>query len=243
MKKAINSLSSKTSEQSKLTKPKVLKLFSVFLASSILMACSDDKDVAKVAYEVEIVNLTNNQPFSPLALRAHGAAYSAWTVGESASLGIEYIAESGDNTEFLGTASSKKSASGTGIIAPGETAVIDLNSKVTDLYFTAVTMLVNTNDAFAGITGLNLSSLQIGDNTVVYLPIYDAGTEANNELAGTIPGPADGGTGFDAARDDVNFVAMHPGVVSVDDGYADSILEGSHKFDGPAAMLKITRIN
>jgi hypothetical protein len=196
-----------------------------------------------VAYEVEIVNLTHNQPFSPLALRAHDASYKAWVVGESASLGIEHIAEAGDNTEFLGTASSKKSASGTGIIAPGETAVIDLNSKVTDLNLTAVTMLVNTNDAFAGITGLNLNGLNVGENIVVYLPVYDAGTEANDELAGTIPGPADGGTGFDAERDDVDFVAMHPGVVGVNDGYEQSVLDGSHKFDGPAAMLKVTRIN
>tara|TARA_R110001592_G_C13189487_1_gene752218 strand:+ start:10163 stop:10828 length:666 start_codon:yes stop_codon:yes gene_type:complete len=221
----------------------MVKILTLFVASTFLMACSDDKHVAKVAYEVEIVNLTHNQPFSPLALRAHGASYAAWTIGESASLGIEQIAESGDNSEFLGSASSKKSASGTGIIAPGETAVIDLNSKVTDLYLTAVTMLVNTNDAFAGITGLNLSSLQVGDNTVVYLPVYDAGTEENDELAGTIPGPADGGTGFDVARNDVDFVAMHPGVVSADDGYADSVLGGSHKFDGPAAKLTITRIN
>jgi hypothetical protein len=243
MRKVLNRLVRKTTKQSIKANSKMVKMLTLFVASTFLMACSDDKDVAKVAYEVEIVNLTNNQPFSPLALRAHGASYSAWTIGESASLGVEQIAESGDNTEFLGTASSKKSASGTGIIAPGETAVIDLNSKVTDLYLTAVTMLVNTNDAFAGITGLNLSSLQVGDNTIVYLPVYDAGTEANDELAGTIPGPADGGTGFDVARDDVGFVAMHPGIVSVDDSYADSVLDGSHKFDGPAAMLKITRIN
>lgn len=220
-----------------------LRLISVLFASAVLIACSDDDPVAKVAYEVEVVNLTHNQPFSPLALRAHGASYVAWEVGESASLGIEQIAEAGDSSEFLGTASPKKSASGTGIIGPGDTVVIDLNSKVTDLYLTAVTMLVNTNDAFTGITGLDLTGMRIGDKKVVYLPVYDAGTEANSELAGTIPGPADGGAGFDAVRDDVNFVAMHPGVVSMDDGYAESVLESSHKFDGPAAKLTVRRIN
>ena len=238
-----NSLLMQTSKQSKTVSANLLKVLAIICASFVIVACSDDKHVAKVGYEVEIVNLTHNQPFSPLALRMHDAAYSAWVVGESASLGIEYIAEAGDNTEFLGTASSKKSASGTGIIAPGETAVIDLTSKVTDLYLTAVTMLVNTNDGFAGVTGLDLRHLNVGDNTVVYLPVYDSGTEANNELSGTIPGPADGGEGFDSVRDDVNYVAMHPGVVGVDDGYADSVLDGSHKFDGPVAKLKITRIN
>lgn len=238
-----NSLLTKTNKQSKKATPNFFKVLTMICAAFLMVACSDDKHVAKVGYEVEIVNLTHNQPFSPLALRMHDASYSAWVIGESASLGIEYIAESGDNTAFLGTASSKKSASGTGIIAPGETAVIDLTSKVTDLYLTAVTMLVNTNDGFAGITGLNLSHLQVGDETMVYLPVYDSGTEANTELAGTIPGPADGGEGFDAVRDDVGYVAMHPGVVGVDDGYTDSVLDGTHKFDGPVAKLKITRIN
>tara|TARA_R110002167_G_scaffold37563_16_gene117673 strand:- start:253 stop:984 length:732 start_codon:yes stop_codon:yes gene_type:complete len=243
MKNVRNSLSIKTTKCALKSKSNLFKLLALFVVSSFLIACSDDKHISKVAYEVEVANLTNNQPFSPLALRAHGASYVAWAIGESASLDIEHIAESGDNTAFLGTASSKKSASGTGIIAPGETAVINLNSKVTDLYLTALTMLVNTNDAFAGITGLNLSGLQIGDNTVVYLPVYDAGTEANDELAGTIPGPADGGVGFDPVRDDVDFVAMHPGVVSMDDSYDASVLDGSHKFDGPVAKLTITRIN
>lgn len=222
---------------------KLSKLFTVLLASSVIMACSDDDDITYVDYEVEIINLTHNQPFSPLALRGDGSKYRAWTVGESASLGIEHIAESGDNGEFLGTTSTKKSASGTGIIAPGETAVIELRTKDIARHLTAVTMLVNTNDAFAGVTGLNLKSLDVGDETVVYLPVYDAGTEANDEVAGTIPGPADGGTGFDATRDDVDFVAMHPGVVGMDDGYEESVLDGSHKFDGPVAILRVTRIN
>lgn len=236
-----NSLAMQTKQLVLTKKKQALKLVTVLAASSFLMACSDDDSVAKVGYEVEIINLTHNQPFSPLALRADGASFKAWEIGESASLGIEYIAEEGDNTEFLGRASSKKSASGTGVIGPGETAVIDLGSKETDLYLTAVTMLVNTNDAFAGVTGFDLSALAIGDKTEVYLPIYDSGTEANDELAGTIPGPADGGTGFDAERNDVDYVAMHPGIVGMDDGYDDSVLDGSHKFDGPAAKLMITR--
>ena len=238
-----NFLNRTTNIKKPVSQRKGFRLVAILCASLLLAACSDDDSVAKVAYEVEVVNLTHDQPFSPLALRAHNAAFEAWKVGESASLGIEYIAEAGDNSVFLQTASSKNSATGTGIIGPGETSVVDLNSKVTDLYLTAVTMLVNTNDAFAGITGLDLNGMRIGDEKVVYLPVYDAGTEANSELAGTIPGPADGGAGFDAERDDVDFVAMHPGVVSRDDGYTESVLEGSHKFDGPAAKLTVKRIN
>lgn len=208
----------------------------------MIVACSDDSHPQKVSYELELTNLTHNQPFSPLAVKAHGAGYKAWEIGLPASLAIEQIAEAGDNTEFLGTVSSKKTASGTGIIGPGEHGTVQLNTKITDAYISAATMLVNTNDAFTGVTGLDLKGLEIGEQITLYLPVYDSGTEANSELTGTIPGPADGGTGFDITRDDVDFVAMHPGVVGSDD-YPDSVLESSHRFDGPAALLKVRRLN
>jgi len=73
--------------------------------------------------------------------------------------------------------------------------------------------------------------------------VYDAGTEINNEAPGTIPGPADGGEGFNADRsDNVNLVRGHGGVVSSADGLASSVLDQSHRFDNPAVMVTITRI-
>ena len=71
---------------------------------------------------------------------------------------------------------------------------------------------------------------------------YDAGTENNSELSTTIPGPAAGGEGFNADRDDVNVVAMHPGVVSKDDGLTNSVLSFSHRFDNPTLSVVITRV-
>jgi hypothetical protein len=76
------------------------------------------------------------------------------------------------------------------------------------------------------------------------LPAWDAGTEANSEASGTIPGPADGGEGYNATRDDlVNFVAIHRGVISADDGLNSSILDESHRFDNPVARVMIERID
>jgi len=103
-------------------------------------------------------------------------------------------------------------------------------------------MLVNTNDAFSGLTGLELSNLEVDQENSWNLNVYDAGTEANNEAAGTIPGPADGGIGFDEMRNDVNVVTLHPGVVSQDDGLTSSVLTQAHRFDNPAIKLTITRI-
>ncbi len=56
---------------------------------------------------------------------------------------------------------------------------------------------------------------------------------------GTIPEPADSSTGFDALRDDVDFVTYHSGVVSADDGLSSSVLTQAHRFDNPAVKLII----
>ena len=58
---------------------------------------------------------------------------------------------------------------------------------------------------------------------------------------GTIPGPVDMGIGFDTARDDVDFVAMPPGIVSVDDGLNTSVLSKLHGFDNPIAKIQVIR--
>ncbi|HFQ61119.1 MAG TPA: hypothetical protein ENK39_02315, partial [Epsilonproteobacteria bacterium] len=77
---------------------------------------------------------------------------------------------------------------------------------------------------------------------MIGLVTYDAGTEANSELASTIPGPAGGGEGFNAARDDKDFVSVHEGVVTKDDGLSTSALTQMHKWDNPAASVSIERV-
>jgi hypothetical protein len=103
------------------------------------------------------------------------------------------------------------------------------------------TMLVNTNDAFSGVNALSLANLAVGESISMTTSSYDAGTEKNSEMMSTIPGPAAGGEGFNEMRDDVDFVAMHAGVVSVDDGLSTSVLTQAHRFDNPTLAVSITR--
>jgi len=220
-----------------------------------LSACSDNDsndsndevtpEVITQSYELTLSNLSNNQPLSPLAVAIHGESYTAWTIGEESSLGLEKLAEEGDGTDFLIEATDSgayTTKAGAGLIFPGDSETLDIESiSSDDLKLTFASMFINTNDAFIGKKGLDLTSLDIGDEMTVLIPVYDAGTEANNELSGTIPGPSDGGEGFNALRDDVNVVSRHPGVVTNEDGYADSILDSSHRFDAPAAKLVLKR--
>lgn len=219
----------------------------VVLAGSVLASCgsSSDSDSSR-NYEVTISNFSHNQPLSPIAIVAHDDQYSAWSVGEAASVALERLAEGGDNSVFIGDELDGKEAigvSGTGPVAPGGRQTIEVSIKSDDQnYLTIASMFVNTNDAFVGVGGVDVSSLAEGESMTLTAPIYDAGTEKNTEAAGTIPGPADGGAGFDAARDDIaDRVSRHAGVVSANDGLSTSVLDQSHRFDNPGMKITITR--
>ena len=106
-----------------------------------------------------------------------------------------------------------------------------------------VTMLVNTNDALTALLNVDVSGLEVGASRQFITISYDAGTEANTELSGTMPGPADGGEGFNSVRDDIaDEVRGHPGAVTMDDGLANSVLNEIHRWDNPVARVTITRM-
>lgn len=193
------------------------------------------------SYEVTVTNLTNAQPLSPVAVVLHSEG-QLWSIGSSSSEALEYLAEGGNNSFVLGLPVATVGASGQGPIGPGSSETITITIEENDsALLSVVTMLVNTNDAFTGVNAQSLAALEVGDSWSTYSYVYDSGTEANSEAAGTIPGPADGGAGFDAARDDVDYVSMHPGVVSAQDGLTTSVLTKQHGFDNPAAKITVTR--
>ncbi|MFT4928228.1 MAG: hypothetical protein ACI8WB_004347 [Phenylobacterium sp.] len=197
---------------------------------------------ATMEYQVTVTNLTNGQPLSPVALVLHETG-EIWQIGQPASLMLETLAESGDNSGVMGADFVLASQSNGAVLPPG--MATDITISTTDamaMKLSLATMLVNTNDAFTGLNAIDLTTLEVGGMMSFKTGVYDAGTEANSEMANTIPGPADGGEGLNAARDDVDFVAMHPGVVSSDDGLMMSVLTGEHKFDNPAMMVKIMRL-
>jgi hypothetical protein len=236
----------------------------VGLSALALAACDNDDNVttpvappppppppppAMASYDVTVTNLTNAQPLSPVAVIAHQDGYSVFSIGMPASAGLENLAEGGDNSMLIMEADADMNvlATGSGAAAIGpagaETVTIEvLESDVPNLRLSVSTMLVNTNDAISGLNGVDISGLAEGERWMGRAIVYDAGTEADTEATGTIPGPADGGEGFNPARDDsADRVTMHPGVVTQDDGLATSALSGQHRFDNPAVMVRIER--
>lgn len=240
-----------------------MKTLSKVLAVSsllVLAACSDDDDPApivntpeppappapvEVAFDVTVTNLTAGQPFSPVAVIAADADYRSFELGRSASTDLEYLAEGGDNSFLIDAATTAMAtASGAAPIGPGASETITVRfgeSQLNTAHINVVTMLVNTNDAIAAVHAVPLADMAVGDSVAMTSASYDSGTEANTEGSGTIPGPADDGEGFNAERDDINQVLVHPGVISADDGLMTSRLNQMHRWDNPVARIMISR--
>ena len=244
------------------SKPSMRFIFSLGLAIT-LIGCSNDGPITpppapsganpptadvEVSYDITVTNLTTAQPMSPVAIIAHEPDYSLFTIGESVTVGLEQVAEAGDNTILLEEANSAgafTTASSSGLLTPSATESVSIT--MTDVqsrraHISLTTMLVNTNDAITAAKNISLNGLQVGESISVTTLSYDTGTEANSEAAGTIPGPADGGEGFNAARDDIaDRITLHSGVITADDGMSTSVLNQSHRWDNPVMRVTITR--
>ncbi|WP_455212459.1 spondin domain-containing protein, partial [Kaarinaea lacus] len=176
----------------------------LLMVSGVLSACSDDSDdngmdePQMIDFQVTVHNLSANQPLTPLAVVLHQPDYTPWALGSQASDELEQLAEGGDTSAFINSASADAmvyaTAAGSAVFLPGNSSTINISAMPSnDITLSIASMLANTNDAFTGVTGLDVSGMNAGQSISVMLKVMDAGTEANTEAAGTIPGPADGG--------------------------------------------------
>lgn len=210
-----------------------------------------DTDVT-TTYKITVTNISSGQPLTPVAAIIHKPGYRAWQFGMPVSKGLEKLAESGDVTDFISEAQANAnvlstSSSEGGPFGPGASTSIEMTvSTDDDLQLSLASMLANTNDAFISLNAKSLNDLEKGEMMTYFSKVYDAGTEANSESLGTIPGPADSSTvedkGYNAIRDDADFVAIHPGVVTKDDGFTSSILDEMHRWNGAAARIDIEKM-
>ena len=241
---------------------KSVRLLALTSVALVAAACDSDNNsgglgttppppATMVTFDVTVSNLTNAQPLSPIAVIAHQNTFPVFEIGQPASVGLETLAEGGDNSALLAEANAVAgigdTVSGAAPIGPAgsETVSVTFDETTQGLMTISVsTMLVNTNDAITGVNAIPLADMQVGDSVTMHSVAYDSGTEANTEAAAHIPGPAGGGEGFNAARDDIaDRVAMHSGVVGQEDGFATSDLNGQHRFDNPVAQITIERVN
>ena len=228
-------------------------LYSALLAALLAIAPAANA----TQFDVEITNLSNAIYFTPLLVAAHPAGNNLFAVGQPASANLQAMAEGGAisglvaDVNAIGATVVENPAMG--LLAPASSTTFSMNTDGTaNDRLSIVSMLLPTNDAFAGLNAVEIPS---NPGTYVFnLPAYDAGTEANDELltGGGAPGaagmPADpgglagtGGTG--AAMADANTtVHVHRGSLGDTDAAAGtSDLDSRvHRWLNPVIRVTIT---
>jgi hypothetical protein len=191
---------------------------------------------APATYQVTIENLsTGFQPLSPAGVAIHHPRADVWSVGAPASAAVAAVAEDANLPVFVDTYGQTRGVwqsfvGGDAPIPPGASATFEFEARPGQR-ISLVSMLVNTNDAFTGLDSVKLR----GGERVYEVGAYDAGTEANNELASHIPGPV-GNNPF--VRDpEGGVIAHHPGVQGVGD-----LDPEVHGWDDPVARITIERV-
>lgn len=221
---------------------KINTTIAISVASIFLLAgCGNDSNQTRT-YKVSLKNLTLAQPLAPagIIVQNSSTSFKAFEIGETASVGLETLAEGG-NPQILLDEADNVDVLYTNILngptTPGSSNELTFTVDNEDLRLSIASMLIKTNDAFVGIKDIDLNFT--GTKTFS-LNVYDSGTELNDELATTLPGL--GGEGFNSLRSDSNdFVTAHTGVVTADDGLSTSGLSFTHRWNNPAAVLTIER--
>ncbi len=199
-------------------------------------------------YTVSITNITDGQYLTPANFAAHDPSVRVFNRGQAASPGVQAVAENGGVPVLAAELNAAVDAQGLGVsgvaeggpLAPGQTTNFDVTTSATRL--SIVSMLICTNDGFAGLNSLGLPTID-GQSRVYPLQGYDAGTEINTELkADIVPAPfcqegAGSGTGeSNPALAENGVIRTHKTINGVGD------LGENFDWNGPVARIVITRV-
>jgi len=193
-------------------------------------------------FAVTVTNLTHGQVFTPIVVASHKRGVHLFMAGQPASPELEQLAEGGDVVPLSAmlTANAKvlDVANSGAPLPPGQSTTVTVNTSGRFTHISIASMLVPTNDGFFALNGVAGPK---GNNTLTLnVPAYDAGTERNDELCASIPGPPSvcNGEGFNASRDGAEgFVHVHAGLHEIGDlGAAD------HDWRNPVARISIRRV-
>jgi len=147
---------------------------------------------ARWTYEVTVTNLTYNQQFTPLLLATHRPEITFFKVGQPATPELATLAEEGNVAPLRALLDASPlvtaTVAGSGLLNPGKTLTFQIQGNPWRDRLSLAAMLIPTNDAFVALNAVALPLPGQGPQTM--RPIaYDAGSEVNDELCSSIPGP------------------------------------------------------
>ena len=197
-------------------------------------------------YTVTVENLTDGQYLTPPNVAVHDRSADVFSRNRAASAGVQAVAENGGVPVLAAELSAAIDDEGLGAsvvgggvpIGPGGTATFEITSDGDRL--SLVSMLICTNDGFAGIDSRPLRLLP-GQSRTMPVGAFDAGTEINTELdVDIVPAPFCLGDHIGTGESDPmlaenGVIRPHQGIQGVGDFGA------GFDWNGPVARLTITR--
>lgn len=226
------------------------------LSTSLLLTSAIGFSAQSANLTIKIQNLTKGITYTPFLLAAHGTNFRFFEAGTAASPSLRALAEGGATSAL---ASDAQGASGVvvddpngGLLAPGASIDNITMDTGTQQYLSIASMLLPSNDAFAGLDSWHIPSEP--GTYILNLNAYDAGTENNNELlvsgggaVGTLGMPASpvapGSNGTGVADPNPNTrVHIHPGVLGDFDTNAgvSDIDSRVHRWLNPVVRVTVT---
>lgn len=189
--------------------------------------------------EVTITNLSAGVYFTPVLVAGHKGDIDLFTAGQTASEELTAIAESGDIAPMTTLLEANRRVSDTthteGLLAPGQSATVILSTSKRTNRVSLASMMLPTNDGFIGLDSVRVPS----HGSATYLsPGYDAGTETNDELCVSIPGPMCGGEGLSLNDSGEGFVHINRGIQGIGD-----LVAANHDWRNPVAKITVKRIH
>jgi hypothetical protein len=174
----------------------------------------------KCKYTVRIDNISFQQPLSSFFVMTHSDdAEPLYEMGEPASKSLAILAEDGNPDALVSTFKHEdgvdKAFRVNGPVLSGAYREFDVYLSAKHPYLTLGAMAINTNDCFVALNGVKIGQR----GSVFNLPGLDAGSESNNELCASIPGPAcapDSGNVRSGGGE--GFVHVHRGFHGVNEG-------------------------
>ncbi len=173
-------------------------------------------------YEVTVTNLTYNQRFTPVLLATHRSAIRFFTLGEPALPQLATLAKKGNVAPLRAlldaSAHVRATEAGNALLDPGKSVSFRIQGNPWHDRLSLAAMLIPTNDAFMALNSVALPypDAPMQSHTAV---AYDAGSEVNDELCSSIPGPfftECGGSGGGArVGGGEGFVHVHRGMHGV----------------------------
>jgi hypothetical protein len=163
----------------------------VLLGFTVLIGAQTPTAAAAPRFEVTVTNLTRGQQFTPILVASHQKGVRLFTLGSPASSELATLAEEGNTVPLaallLATSGVSDIAASAGLLNPGQSVTISVDAGGGFDHLSVAAMLIPTNDGFFALNGVEGPR---GDQTLtLYSPAYDAGSERNDELCASIPGP------------------------------------------------------